>query len=176
MNSSHARKLFALGSAVLAVVVLGSAFNAAAKSDDKAQIQALEEQVAAAFAAKDVDKIMSAFAPGEDLFVFDVIPPRQYVGAAAYRKDFEDFFATAAAGPTTNEISDLAITTDGKLAFAHYTSHMVTTDKSGRKTEMVLRTTDCLKKIKGKWLIVHEHNSVPVDLASGKADLMSKQP
>ncbi len=64
MNSSHARKLFALGSAVLAVVVLGSAFNAAAKSDDKAQIQALEEQVAAAFAAKDVDKIMSAFAPG----------------------------------------------------------------------------------------------------------------
>ncbi len=174
MNSSHARKLFALGSAAIAVVVLGIAFNAAAKSDDKGQIQALEEQAAAAFAAKDVDKIMQFFAPGDDLFVFDVIPPRQYVGAAAYRKDFEDFFATAAAGPITNEVSDLDITTDGKLAFAHYTSHMVTSDKSGKKFEMVLRTTDCLKKIKGKWLIVHEHNSVPVDLANAKADLMSK--
>jgi ketosteroid isomerase-like protein len=39
---------------------------------------------------------------------------------------------------------------------------------------MVIRTTDCLKKIKGKWLIVHEHNSVPVDLATGKGDLLSK--
>src|SRR5208282_4348533 len=96
------------------------------------------------------------------------------VRAAAYRKDFEGFFATAAAGPMTNQISDLDITADGKLAFAHYTSHMVSTDKSGAKTEMVIRTTDCLKKIAGKWLIVQEHNSFPVDLASGKADLMSK--
>jgi hypothetical protein len=39
---------------------------------------------------------------------------------------------------------------------------------------MVIRTTDCVRKVKGKWLIVHEHNSVPVDPATGKADLMSK--
>ncbi len=174
MNSSHARNLFALGSTAFAVVLLGIAFSAAAKSDDKAQIQALEEQAAAAFAAKDIDKIMQFYAPGDDLFVFDVIPPHQYVGAAAYRKDFEDFFATAAVGPTTDQISDLDITADGKLAFAHLTSHIVWTDKSGAKVEMVLRTTDCLKKIKGKWLIVHEHNSVPVDLSNAKADLMSK--
>jgi len=29
-------------------------------------------------------------------------------------------------------------------------------------------------KIKGKWLIVQEHVSVPVDLATAKADLNSK--
>ncbi|PYV22614.1 MAG: DUF4440 domain-containing protein, partial [Acidobacteria bacterium] len=28
--------------------------------------------------------------------------------------------------------------------------------------------------IGGKWLITHEHVSVPVDFASGKADLSSK--
>ncbi len=175
MNARHARKPFALGVVAVAVVLLGVAFNAGAASADKAQIQALEQQLAAAIAAKDLDKIMQCYAPGEDLFVFDVIPPRQYVGAAAYRKDFEGFFSTAAAGSVTNEISDLDIVTDGKLAFAHYTSHMTSTDKSGKKFEMVLRTTDCLKKIKGKWLIVHEHNSFPVDLATGKADLMSTQ-
>jgi hypothetical protein len=30
------------------------------------------------------------------------------------------------------------------------------------------------KKIRGKWLIVHEHVSVPVDLDTGKADLSFK--
>ena len=174
MNSGHARKVFGLGAIAFAVVLLGIAFNVGAQSADKTQIQALEDQLAAAIAAKDVDKVMQFYAPGDNLFVFDVIPPRQYVGAAAYRKDFEGFFASAASGPTTNQISDLDITANGKIAFAHYTSHMVSTDKSGAKVDMVIRTTDCLKKIKGKWLIVHEHNSVPVDLATGKGDLLSK--
>ena len=40
--------------------------------------------------------------------------------------------------------------------------------------DMTLRVTDVLRKIKGKWLIVHEHDSVPVDVATGKADLTSK--
>ena len=118
---------------------------------------------------------MQCYSPGDDLFVYDIIPPRQYVGADAYRKDFADFFATAGAGSLSDQLgNDLAITSDGKLAFAHYTSHMVATDKSGTKIDMVVRTTDCLKKIKGKWLIVEEHNSFPVDVSNGKADLMSK--
>jgi ketosteroid isomerase-like protein len=39
---------------------------------------------------------------------------------------------------------------------------------------MAFRLTDVLRKVKGKWLIVHEHVSVPVDVATGKADLTSK--
>ena len=173
MKSTRAGKMYALGAAAFAIVIWGFAFNAAADSD-KAQIQALEQQLAAAFAARDVDKVMQFYAPGEDLFVFDLIPPRQFVGAAAWRKNNEGFFTTVAAGSLTDEISDHDITTDGKLAFAHYTSHLVATDKGGAKTELAMRTTDGLKKIKGKWLIVLEHNSVPVELPSGKADLMSK--
>ena len=37
-----------------------------------------------------------------------------------------------------------------------------------------MRVTDCYRKIDGKWLITHEHVSVPVDLATAKADLASK--
>jgi uncharacterized protein (TIGR02246 family) len=175
MNARHAGKPFALGIIAFAVVLVGGAFNAGADSADKAQIQALEQQLAATIAAKDLNKIMQFYAPGEDLFVFDLIPPRQYVGAAAWRKNFEGFYTTVAAGPMTVELSDLDVMTDGKLGFTHYTSHITSSDKDGKKFEMVMRTTDVLKKIKGKWLIVHEHNSVPVDLATGKADLMSKQ-
>ena len=40
---------------------------------------------------------------------------------------------------------------------------------------MAFWVTDCLEKENDKWKIVHEHNSVPVDLATGQADLMSKQ-
>ena len=175
MNSGRARKLFALGSIAIAVALMSVASDAASASADKAQIQALEEQLAAAISARDVDKVMQFYTPGDDLLVYDIIPPRQYVGAAAYRKNFADFFATAAAGSLTDELgNDLDITSDGKLAFAHYTSHFVATDRNGVKLDIVFRATDCLKKVKGKWLIVHEHNSLPVDLASGKADLMSK--
>jgi ketosteroid isomerase-like protein len=46
--------------------------------------------------------------------------------------------------------------------------------KDGNPIDMTLRLTDVLRKIKGKWLIVHEHVSVPVDVATGKADLTSK--
>jgi len=36
------------------------------------------------------------------------------------------------------------------------------------------RVTDVYRKIKGNWLIVREHVSVPVDLNTGKPDLSSK--
>ena len=57
---------------------------AAADPADDAQIRALEARFATAFNAKDVEAVMRVYSP--DVFVFDVVPPRQYVGAEAYRK------------------------------------------------------------------------------------------
>ena len=72
-------------------------------------------------------------------------------------------------------MSDLSVTTDGHLAFAHYILHIAGVAKDGSKAEMNFRLTDCLQKTKGKWLIAHdEHVSFPVDLTTGKADLLSK--
>jgi len=144
-----------------------------ARADDRADVKALEQRLVAALSAKDVDRIMACYAPEESLVVFDVIPPRQYVGAKAFRKDTEDFLA-GFPGPVKFESSDLAITADGRLAFAHYILHVTGTDRAGKQDEYNLRVTDCLRKTKGKWLIVHEHLSVPVDVTSGKADLLSK--
>jgi uncharacterized protein (TIGR02246 family) len=159
---------------LLALAVLaGVALSAAARADDQAEIKALEDRVAAAFRAKDTDRVMSGYVSDESLFVFDIIPPRQYVGAKAYRKDFEDLFAQYP-GPLKFEISDLSITADGKLGFAHYIGHLTVTNKEGKQEEFIARTTDCLRKVKGKWLISHEHNSFPADLSTGKADMLSK--
>lgn len=179
----------------MAVVVVGSALSTAACSGpapasapqtspaasastsaaDEQAIRTLEDQFAAAVKAGNVDAIMSAYVPDESLHVFDLTPPRQYVGAAAYRKDWQEMLGTFPAGLSDFSISDLAITVgDSSLAASHSIQHMAAVDKSGNKVDMTVRVSDVYRKINGKWLIADEHVSVPVDLATGKPDMSSK--
>ena len=148
-------------------------FGASARADDRAEIRALEERFVAAMKAKDLDAIMKVYAPGQTLFVFDVIPPRQYVRAAAYRKDWQTFLDTFE-GPITVELTDLDVAADRNLAFSHSIQRVAGTDKQGKKLDLTVRVTDVYKKARGRWLIIHEHVSVPVDLDSDKPDLNSK--
>ncbi len=141
---------------------------------DEQEIRALEERFAAAFRAKDVPAIMKGYAPGSELFVFDVTPPRQYVGFEAYKKDWEDFLG-AFPGPVDKfEVQDLSIVTGDKLAYSHSIQPAIMTAKDGSKFNFTVRVTDCYRKINGKWLITLEHISVPVDMNTGKPDLASK--
>jgi ketosteroid isomerase-like protein len=139
---------------------------------DKAKIEALYQAYVQAFKAKDVNAIMANYAPGE-LFVFDVIPPREYPSWDAYKKDWEGLFGMMS-GPIDNNISELNITVVGPVAYAHNIQTGYFTGKDGARLDWAVRVTDVLRKINGKWLIVQEHVSVPVDLATQKADLMSK--
>ena len=158
---------------VICVVLSMMAFGGSARADAGADIKALEERFVAAFKAKDVDAIMKAYAPGQTLVVFDVVPPRQYVGAAAYRKDWQTFF-NSLEGPITVELSDLEVGADRNLAYSHSIQRVAGTDKQGKKLDLTVRVTDVYKKARGRWLIIHEHVSVPVDLDTGKPDLSSK--
>jgi uncharacterized protein (TIGR02246 family) len=160
--------LILLGTTVEAPRLSAQANSAAA---DTAAIKALYNQFNDAFNKKDVNAIMAVYSPG--VFVFDVIPPREYPTWDAYKKDWEGFFATFP-GPVTNSISELHITVVGAVAYTHYIGDGTLTAKDGSKMHMVVRTTDVLRKSNGKWLIVQEHNSLPVDPATGKADMLSK--
>jgi ketosteroid isomerase-like protein len=139
---------------------------------DEAKIAALYDQYMKAFIAKDVNTIMSLYSP-QDLFVFDVIPPREYSSWDAYKKDWQETFA-AFPGPVQNKMSDLSITVVGPVGYVHNIQTGQFTGKDGSKLDLVVRVTDVLRKINGKWLIVQEHVSVPVDLMTGKADMQSK--
>jgi uncharacterized protein (TIGR02246 family) len=158
----------------LGLAICGPWLHGQDPSKDEELIRALEKRIEAAFRAKDAEAIMKNYAPGADLVVFDVVPPRQYVGFDAYKKDWEDFFATYPGPVDKVDFSDLRVTTDGSLAYGHSIQHVVATAKDGSKLDLTVRVTDCYRKTNGKWLITHEHVSVPVDLATGKADLMSK--
>lgn len=156
-----------------AAMLFVSVSQARADAADEAKLKALENNLAAAARAKDVNAVMKAYVPDDSLVVFDVTPPRQYVGAAAYAKDWADIFAMFK-GPVKFEISDLSVSADGAMGFGHSIQHVSGTGMKDETIDFTVRVTDVYRKIKGNWLIVHEHVSVPVDLATGKPDLASK--
>jgi len=108
-----------------------------------------------------------------DVFVFDLVPPRQYAGWDAYKKDWDDTFAMLP-GPANSTLTEMNVSIVGPVAYTHYIVDGTMTDKDGKQMHLVVRSTDVLRKVKGKWLIVQEHNSFPVDLATGQADMLSK--
>jgi uncharacterized protein (TIGR02246 family) len=172
-SAALALSLGLAGAAVAADAPAAPAATEAAKPapSDKAQIAALEKRFAAAVNAKDVGKVMALYAKS-GLYVYDVVPPRAYVGWAAYKKDWEGLFKDAYPGPITFSMADLSITASGDMAYSH---SVQTIEAPGAATpKMTVRVTDVYRKTGGKWLIVHEHVSVPVDPATGKGDLESK--
>ena len=168
------KKLLILGAVAGTIALFVFAQQSSAKGSDEAEIRAMEAAMIKAFAAKDLDNGLAGYVQDETLFVFDAIPPRQYVGIKAWRADNEGFVALFQ-GPLKAEMSDLSITANGNLGFGHNIQRFSGTDKNGKPIDMTFRVSDAYKKINGKWMIVQEHLSFPVDVASGKADLNSKQ-
>ncbi len=143
-------------------------------SDDEAAIRALEDNFAAALNAGDIDAMMKNYVQDDSLVVFDVVPPRQHTGPAEYRKAWSGYFAHFKGTPKFT-ITDLVITVDGNVGFGHSIQRSVGTDTQGRPVDRTVRVSDGYRKVGGKWLIAFEHISVPVDLATGKADFTSKE-
>jgi ketosteroid isomerase-like protein len=138
------------------------------KATNEAQIRALIDDRAKAVRAKDVNGAISSIAP--DILSFDVVNPLQHVGSDASRKRAEEWFSSFQ-GPIGYEIRDLSITAGETLGFSHGLSAVSATRPDGGQLDMWWRTTVCFRKIEGKWMITHEHNSVPFDVESGKASL-----
>jgi ketosteroid isomerase-like protein len=159
---------------VLAVVVASAsapALRAYAQSDDNALINAVYQQFATAFRNKDLDAVMALYPHDNTLFVFDVGTPREHVGWNSYRADWKSFFSSIKGNPSFS-ISELGITISGDVAYTH--SIQSFSGNMGNLHALTVRVTDVLRKNNGKWLIVQEHVSVPIDFQTLKPDLMSR--
>jgi ketosteroid isomerase-like protein len=139
-----------------------------AASADEGSIRQLYESWAKAFRAKDVTAIMSFYASGDAVIAYDVIPPLQYKGFDTYKKDYTDFLAPFK-GPVGIEFRDMHIYAGGDVGLVHCLERISGTMQNGQKVDFWLRATSGLRKINGKWLIVHDHISVPADFNTGKA-------
>jgi ketosteroid isomerase-like protein len=150
-----------------------SASSGSSASSDHAAIEALESNYIDAFNRRDVNGIMASYARGKALFVFDAVPPREYPSWDDYKRDWESLFSSFP-GPASDKMSELSITIVGLVAYGHHIEDTTFTQKDGTKKEAVVRVTDVFRKTNGKWLIVQEHVSFPVDVNTGQADLLSK--
>jgi ketosteroid isomerase-like protein len=139
---------------------------------DEADIQRQIDKWAKAIRAMDIDGVMSIYAP--NIVSFDVGPPLRHMGAEAKRKDWVAVLAMYQR-LLGYEVRDPSIGLGDAVAFAHSLNRISGTLKNGTTNAAWVRWTACFRKIDGKWLIVHDHVSVPLDAASGKA-LLNLEP
>jgi ketosteroid isomerase-like protein len=140
---------------------------------EEAEIRERIDAFERAIRAKDLEGVLSLYAP--DIRSFDLGPPLQYLGVDAYRKPWEDTFVSFE-GPIGYEVRELGVTAAGELGFSHSLNRMSGTLESGQEVALWVRWTACFRRINGRWLIVHEQVSVPVDLDSGRALLDLEPP
>lgn len=128
---------------------------------DETQIRELVNNWVQAVRAKDINGVMANYAP--DVLSFDVLPPLQYTGLEAARKRAKEWLASFQ-GPINYDMGDLSITVGDDVAFCHSTNRVRGTKSDGGMVDMSVRATVCFRKIDGKWLVTHQHISVPVEM------------
>jgi uncharacterized protein (TIGR02246 family) len=135
----------------------------------EAELRALIEDRASAIREKDVDAALSLFAP--DVVAFDLLDPLRYEGREAIGKRLEAWLSSFREGPIGFEMRDLDLTVGGDIAFCHSLNHVDATTKGGVRIDMFWRATSCFRRRDGRWMVTHEHSSVPFDMESGRASL-----
>ena len=128
---------------------------------EEALVRERLESLAQAIRARDVEAVMTHYAP--DIVVFDVMPPLAVQGADDYRKNFERWFASMQ-GPIDYEMNDLRISMSESHAFCHFLGHVKGARAGGEKVDYSVRVTTCLQKANGQWLVGHEHVSMPATM------------
>ena len=99
----------------------------------------------------------------DDVLVFDLIPPfppyrgRDRYVASALKEFYEKMTSVTF---TAKEVLRIVCIDD--MALTEVIVHGSTQPKVGEQMEMDIRQTQVWVKRDGKWLIIHEHNSVPM--------------
>jgi uncharacterized protein (TIGR02246 family) len=125
---------------------------------DQAAVRALIEDWARAVRAKDYPGILAHHAP--DVVMFDVPPPFESRGMAAYKETWDLFFSVQP-DPVAFDIQRIDVIAGADVAFACALMRCAESGNGGARVDLDFRLTMGLRKIDGQWTIVHEHHSVP---------------
>src|SRR5688500_9654150 len=131
---------------------------------DEAEIRAIISAWSRALEAKDVDGMIANYAP--DALLFDVKPPYRTEGPEAIRRFWEVCLPYFPDG-FKSEHRDLKLTVSGDVAFCHGLHHIKPLEPNHPAGQTWIRVTACYRKIAGRWLVVHEHVSVPFNPMKG---------
>jgi uncharacterized protein (TIGR02246 family) len=125
---------------------------------DEAEIRDLIETWARAVRSKNLDGILADHSP--EMLMFDVPPPIQSKGIKAYQKTWDVFFSWFQDSGVFN-IEEMQVTAGDDVAFVTALMRCAGTEPNGEKVELQFRLTVGLRKINGRWTVMHEHHSIP---------------
>ena len=131
-------------------------------ADDEQAIRALIAARDAAIAAGDAERAVATTAEGA--VAYDLPPPL----ASTHVQDavvagLRDWFATWD-GPVTSRLDDPTVRVSGDLAVTFGLARMTGVKKGEGPLDMWFRSTIVLERKRNGWQIVHEHNSVPLEM------------
>jgi ketosteroid isomerase-like protein len=130
------------------------------KTPDEVAIRTLIQKWAAAVRRQDMEAICRDHA--EDLVMFDVPPPLEVRGLASYVTTWEPFFRMSPR-PVVFDIKSLEIIAGDDVAFAMALVRCSNGEVGAPAGDLDFRLTVGLRKIGGRWTVLHEHHSVPAE-------------
>ena len=133
--------------------------------------QLIEERVAA---VRSHDSATLLQQHHEQVLSFPLLPPTASRGREAIGESLDRWFAGYADGPGY-EVHDLVVDAADDLGYCAFFHHVTGTLTSGDVVDMWVRSTAVFRRLDQGWRLVHAHESVPFDAATGQA-LISEAP
>jgi uncharacterized protein (TIGR02246 family) len=127
---------------------------------NESAVRDLLERWAAAVRAKNMPEVLANHAP--DFVMFDVPPPFESRGLPAYEDTWKLFYSNQP-DPIAFDIKRLEVIAGDDVAFAFAHMQCIEPTERAQRTPLDFRLSVGLRKVEGRWLIVHEHHSVPAE-------------
>jgi uncharacterized protein (TIGR02246 family) len=168
--TAKVRPLILVALAIIGIAIVRIAEAQTSGDSDKAEVTALNQRLSDAFNKRDLTAVMALYSDDPDAIFFDEAIPFRF-NKVELTKANAMFFQSVTDYKFGMESFDVLV--GGDLAVVHCIVHNTWTDKSGTHLQ-TSRYTQVDRKEGGKWLIWHDHASVPYDPASGKAVFNAK--
>lgn len=138
---------------------------------DQSEVEAIQariQQKRDSYLARDADGALDTWLKDPRVCVFDLGTTPQYFGwDALYTTTHE--MVDGSVGPFDIDFGTPTVIVSGDLGCSWQILRVRTDQKSGTRTDIMVRQTDIWNKVDGRWYIVHEHNSLPMQPGESEA-------
>jgi len=135
---------------------------------DETAIAEIEREMASAQAVEGVTRTW------DDNVVYYDIQPRGAISKEAAIAEIAEQFQGVKNLRT--KILQLTVQAEGTIGYAFSTQNFISdVTTGGPPLNFIFRETDIFVKKEGQWRLVHQHLSVPIDFASGRAVLSAPE-
>lgn len=155
------RLLLSVGLVLGVVLLTFAGARAEQQGNDEVTFRKLTDDYCAAWSTGITDTVAKFYAPDDDLIFYDVTP-FSYHGWKEYVPGVHKALLDNAAELKLTCGKELKVTRRGNIAWTIVPMHFHEKTSDGKVEEVELRYTGIWEKRGSKWLLVHEHISVPM--------------